>query len=43
MVTSNAYVLILAPIGRDGAVAEKILAEVGYTFARLCLAPHGVF
>ena len=29
MVTSNAYVLILAPIGRDGAVAEKILAEVG--------------
>ncbi len=29
MVQSNAYVLILAPVGRDGAVAEKILAEVG--------------
>ena len=29
MVQSNATVLIFAPIGRDGQVAEKILAEVG--------------
>ena len=41
MVTSNAYVLILAPIGRDGAVAEKILAEVGIR-SLVCASLHMV-
>jgi two-component sensor histidine kinase len=41
MVQSNAYVLILAPIGRDATIAEKILAEVGL-YSLICFTLEAV-